>query len=76
MSLIYGNWDLDKSPYVIRDKSDAQTRADGLTVINRMADIDRKQHLYIRDMGYSGGGGILDLLRIEYSEKNRENSRF
>ena len=67
-------WDLDKNPYVIRDKSDPETRADGLMIINRMANVDRKQHLFMRDMGYSGEE-ILDLLRIEYSEKNKENSR-
>ena len=71
----YTYCDLDKNPYVTRDKSDPQTRADGLLIINRMANVDRKQHLFIRDMGYSGEK-ILDLLKIEYSEKNKENSRF
>ena len=68
-------WDLDKNPYLIRDKPDAQTRADGLMIINRLANSDRKQYLFMRDMEFSGER-ILELLRVEYNEGNRENSRF
>ena len=39
----YTYWDLDNSPYVIRDKSDAQRRVDSPMIINRMANVDRKQ---------------------------------
>ena len=66
---------MDKSPYLIRDKPDAQTRADGLMIINRLANSDRKQYLFMRYMEFSGER-ILDLLRVEYYEGNRENSRF
>ena len=66
---------MDKSPYLIRDKPDAQTRADGLMIINRLANSDRKQYLFMRYTEFSGER-ILDLLRVEYYEGNRENSRF
>ena len=68
-------WDIDRSPYLIRDKPDAQSRADGLMIINRLANADRKQYLFMRDMEFSGEK-ILDLLRIEYNEGNSQNSRF
>ena len=68
-------WDTDKSPYLIRDKPDAQTRADGLMIINRLANSDGKQYLFMRYMEFSGER-ILDLLRVEYNEGNRDNSRF
>ena len=65
---------MDKSPYLTRDKPDAQTRADGLMIINRLANSDRKQYLFMRDMKFSGES--IDPLRVEYNEGNRENSRF
>ena len=66
---------MDKSPYLVKDKPNAQTRADGLMIVNRLANSDRKQCLFMRDMEFSGEM-ILDLLRGDYNEGKRENSRF
>ena len=68
-------WDIDRTPYTIRDRTDGQARADGLMIVNRLANSDRKQFLFMREMNYSGEK-ILELIKIEYSEGNRENSRF
>ena len=45
-------WDMDENPYLIRDKPDAQTRADGLMISNSLVNSDRKQYLFMRDMEF------------------------
>ena len=44
-------------------------------IVNRLADRGKKEHLFLREMLWSGER-ILGLLKVEYSGANRSNSQF